>query len=84
MQFRDSIWVPFENFFQVEEGRLVEDEEVTEIVMNMSTKLKVALADEVAAKKPNILTLAASLKSFRTTKYVKNLVNFVCLWLVCC
>ena len=37
MQFRDSIWVPFENFFQVEEGRLVEDEEVTEIVMNMST-----------------------------------------------
>ena len=68
-------------FFQVEEGRLVEDEKVTEIIINMSTKLKAALADEVAAKKPNILTLAASLKSFRTTKYGQPvLFNSICIF----
>ena len=65
----------------MEEGKLIEDEEVTEIIMNMSTKLKVALADEVATKKPNILTLAASLKSFRTRKYGQPvLLNDVCIF----
>ena len=81
MQFRDSIWVPFETFFQVEEGRLIEDEEVTEIIMKMRTELKAALADEVATKKLNILTLAASLKSFRTSKYGQPvLFNDVCIF----
>jgi hypothetical protein len=37
--------------------------------MKMRDELKKALADEVATKKPNVLTLAVSMKAFWASKY---------------
>ncbi len=47
----------------------------------MRDELKKALADEVATKKPNVLTLAASMKAFRASKYGQpSLFNDVCMF----
>jgi hypothetical protein len=60
-------------FFQVEE--------VTDIIMKMRDELKKALANEVATKKPNVLTLAASMKAFETSKHGQPaLFNDVCIF----
>ena len=65
MQFRNSIWAPFETYFKKEDGRWVEDKEMMEIIETTTTKLKAAVDD---AKGPNF-PLKGSLKLFLATKH---------------
>ena len=75
MQFRDSVWVPFETFFKKERGRRVKGAEVTEIMEATINKLEVAADDNEEL----FFEIKGSLHTFLATKYGRPLLfNDVC------
>ena len=71
------MWVPFETFFQLEDGRIIEDHEIIEIIKGVNAQLREALAQEVPSKKSNKFPLINAISSFRVYgKYGLGLPRF--------